>query len=72
MGTFKNAIDFNIKSFRKFPDELKKSKIPKDATIVTFCTGGIRCEKAGNLNIKNFIAPYLISQGNQLIIIYRY
>lgn len=47
LGTFENAMDLEIKSFRAFPaaveampDELK------DTPVVMFCTGGIRCEKA--------------------------
>ena len=47
MGTFKNAIDPDIKSFDEFPDWVEKELgDQKDKTIVTFCTGGIRCEKA--------------------------
>ena len=47
LGTFQNALDLDITSFRAFPaavdampDELK------DTPVVMFCTGGIRCEKA--------------------------
>lgn len=56
MGTFRNAVDLNIRNFREFPEAVKR-QLPesyKQKTIVTFCTGGIRCEKA---------APYLIQQG---------
>jgi predicted sulfurtransferase len=47
VGTFENAIDLDIKSFRQFP----KATEPlleelEDTPIVMFCTGGIRCEKA--------------------------
>ena len=47
VGTFKNAVDLKIPSFRDFPDAI--SKLPeeyKQKQIVLFCTGGIRCEKA--------------------------
>jgi UPF0176 protein len=46
-GTFKNAVDPKIKSFGQFPD-FARNKLGKDKNkkIVTFCTGGIRCEKA--------------------------
>lgn len=47
MGTFERAIDPKIKSFEAFTqyiddhlEDLKKKP------VVTFCTGGIRCEKA--------------------------
>jgi UPF0176 protein len=50
LGKFEGAIDFDIKSFRDFPEAVEnmaKDSSLKDKTIVTYCTGGIRCEKAG-------------------------
>lgn len=50
MGTFENAMDLNIEHFREFSDAV--DLLPNDAKekpIVTFCTGGIRCEKAAEL-----------------------
>ena len=47
LGTFENALDLNIKSFRAFPKAVES--LPdsmKDTPVVMFCTGGIRCEKA--------------------------
>lgn len=47
LGRFENAIDLDIKTFRTFPEAI--SNLPnhlKEKTIVTYCTGGIRCEKA--------------------------
>ena len=46
IGTFENAIDLDIKSFRQFPDAIKKLEQDKSTPLVMFCTGGIRCEKA--------------------------
>lgn len=46
-GTFKNAIDYDIETFKEFPEALAKHKDElKDKPVVMFCTGGIRCEKA--------------------------
>lgn len=48
LGTFAGAIDLGIDHFRNFPDAV--AKLPEDMKelpIVMFCTGGIRCEKAG-------------------------
>jgi len=47
VGTFENAIDLNIKSFRQLPKATEPlleqlGEIP----IVMYCTGGVRCEKA--------------------------
>ncbi len=44
VGTFKNAVNPNIKNFRNFKSYLKK--INKNNPVAMFCTGGIRCEKA--------------------------
>ena len=46
LGTFEGAIDLNLSSFRAFPDAVIESEIDKNQTVVMFCTGGIRCEKA--------------------------
>ena len=47
IGTFKNAINPNTKTFREFPDYVKKNLDPKKTKkVAMFCTGGIRCEKA--------------------------
>lgn len=54
-GKFKNAIDPKIRNFHEFPEAIKN--LPeeyKDKPVVTYCTGGIRCEKA---------APFLIQNG---------
>lgn len=54
-GTFDNAINLNIKHFRHFPKAIEKlPNSAKQKPVVTFCTGGIRCEKA---------ATYLLQQG---------
>ncbi len=48
LGTFKNARPIGIDHFREFPDAVRT--LPpelKEQPIVMFCTGGIRCEKAG-------------------------
>ncbi len=47
VGTFRNAIPARVDDFRHFPEAI--AKLPeelKEQPIVTFCTGGIRCEKA--------------------------
>lgn len=47
LGTFKQAVDWRLKKFSDFPEALKKHKNElANKTIITFCTGGIRCEKA--------------------------
>jgi RluA family pseudouridine synthase len=48
LGTFRGAIPAGIDHFREFPQAVEKLPASmKDEPIVMFCTGGIRCEKAG-------------------------
>lgn len=48
LGTFKEAVDLNITNFRQFPERvLDLPQETRDQPMVMFCTGGIRCEKAG-------------------------
>jgi UPF0176 protein len=55
LGSFENGLALGLKSFSDFPRATPAlTQALKDRPIVTFCTGGIRCEKA---------APWLISQG---------
>ncbi len=49
-GTFAGAIDWRITKFTEFPQALQTNKAQlHDKTVVSFCTGGIRCEKAAIL-----------------------
>ena len=50
LGKFDDALELDIKSFRDFPEAIQQ--LPDDLKskkIVTYCTGGIRCEKAAEL-----------------------
>lgn len=58
VGTFNNTIDYRISKFTEFPEVIAAHKDElNDKTVVTFCTGGIRCEKAAihmqNIGYKN-------------------
>lgn len=54
LGRFKNAVTLDIENFRDFPDRLDRLKEFKDKKILTYCTGGVKCEKA---------SAYLLEQG---------
>ena len=55
MGTFKGAIVPQIWNFRDFPAAVENLPAElKTQPVVMFCTGGIRCEKAG---------PFMAMQG---------
>jgi UPF0176 protein len=46
-GTFQNCVAYRIHKFSEFPD-IVETKVDEfqGKTVITFCTGGIRCEKA--------------------------
>lgn len=47
VGTFKNAVDWRIDKFTEFPQAvLDNRETLQGKTVISFCTGGIRCEKA--------------------------
>jgi UPF0176 protein len=49
-GTFEGAMDWRIDKFTEFPKALLDHKDELEGkTVVSFCTGGIRCEKAALL-----------------------
>ena len=54
LGTFKNALNLDLDSFRDFPEEIEKLREELNGKeVVMFCTGGIRCEKASALMLEN-------------------
>jgi len=57
-GGFDKAVNLGLVTFKNFQnavqDALEDGSLNKEEPVVTFCTGGIRCEKA---------APYLLQQG---------
>ena len=54
IGHFKNAVTPPMKNFREWKKTVDDLKEFKDKTVVTYCTGGIRCEKA---------SAYMVEQG---------
>ena len=53
VGSFVNAINLNIRTFRAFPEAIQQlPESMKEEPIVMFCTGGIRCEKASAIMLE--------------------
>jgi len=53
VGTFENAIDLDLRTFRAFPEAVAAlPETMKNEPVVMFCTGGIRCEKASAIMIE--------------------
>lgn len=54
LGHFKNAITLDMDNFRDFPEKVKELESLKHKKVLTYCTGGIKCEKA---------SAFLLEQG---------
>lgn len=49
LGTFNDAKSLDIEMFSEFPEAVQKLNAEQqlaEKTVVSFCTGGVRCEKA--------------------------
>ena len=58
-GTFKNTINWGITKFTEFPDAVQAHLDElQDKTVISFCTGGIRCEKAA-IYMRNAGLPHV-------------
>lgn len=65
LGTFAGAVVPDIKTFREFPRAVRELPVEmKEETVVMFCTGGIRCEKAGPfMEMEGFKNVYQLDGG---------
>lgn len=64
VGFFKNSILPPLQNFRDLPNILPKLEHLKNKTVVTVCTGGVRCEKAsGFLVTHGFSDVYQLHNG---------
>lgn len=49
VGRFKDAVTLTMRNFRDLPGFIPELAKYKDRAVVTYCTGGIRCERASAL-----------------------
>ncbi len=49
IGRFRNAVTLTMENFRDLPKFLAQLEQYKDKKVITYCTGGIRCERASAL-----------------------
>ena len=64
IGHFKNAINPKIETFKDFKNYIKINKKKfQNKKVGIYCTGGIRCEKAGPLMEKYDIDTYQLKGG---------
>ena len=66
-GTFEGAVDWRIDKFTEFPKAVTDHRDQlAGKTVVSFCTGGIRCEKAAILMREMGVADVLQLEGGIL------
>ncbi len=66
-GTFDGAVTLPIDRFTQLPEAVEAlEETLRDATVVSFCTGGIRCEKAALWMHDHGIADVLQLEGGIL------
>ncbi len=53
IGKFRNAVVFDTDIFRDVTKHVKEIEHLKNKKIITYCTGGVRCEKASALLVEN-------------------
>ncbi|ANE48385.1 sulfurtransferase [Paenibacillus swuensis] len=65
LGHFRNAIRPDVETFKEFPQWIREHMDDfKDKTVLTYCTGGIRCEKlTGVLLNEGFKDVYQLDGG---------
>jgi UPF0176 protein len=63
-GHFKDSINPGMDASRELPDMMDKLEPLKDQTVLTVCTGGVRCEKmSAYLLAKGFKDVYQLEEG---------
>lgn len=63
-GHFKNSINPGLEASRDLPNALPKLEPLKDKTVLTVCTGGVRCEKmSAYLMANGFTDVYQLDDG---------
>jgi len=64
IGHFKNAINPKIDTFKEFNEYIKTNRYQfQNKKVAIYCTGGIRCEKAGPLMERYGIDTYQLKGG---------
>lgn len=64
LGRFSNALTLDIENFREFPAKINELAHLKDKKVITYCTGGIKCEKASALLLhEGFKEVYQLNGG---------
>jgi UPF0176 protein len=63
-GSFDGALDWRIERFTQFPDAAAAAAADLDGkTVVSYCTGGIRCEKAAIYLRESGVDAYQLDGG---------
>ena len=63
-GSFDGALDWRLERFTQFPDAAAAAAADLDGkTVVSYCTGGIRCEKAAIYLRESGVEAYQLDGG---------
>jgi UPF0176 protein len=63
-GSFDGAVDWRLERFTQFPDAATAAAADLDGkTVVSYCTGGIRCEKAAIYLRESGVDAYQLDGG---------
>lgn len=63
-GSFDGALDWRLERFTQFPDAAAAAAADLDGkTVVSYCTGGIRCEKAAIYLRESGVDAYQLDGG---------
>lgn len=65
VGRFVRAIQPDTKVFKELPDKVKSLSRYRDRKVITYCTGGIRCEKASALLVRRI---FLMSISSKVVL----
>jgi len=66
VGKFHGAITLDIDNFRDFSNKINEINYLRNKKIITYCTGGVRCEKASAYLIQNGFKEVLQLHGGIL------
>jgi len=53
LGKFKTAVTLDLENFREFGNKVDELVGYKDKQVITYCTGGVKCEKASAFLLQN-------------------
>ena len=63
IGSFRGALQLPLNEFHELPQHITQLEAYRSKTLLTFCTGGVRCEKAVPLLLQHGLRAYQLHGG---------